>query len=66
MTTKTTYHRDGSVTLWNVYTQTRQRFYPSTRYPVSERILASLSYEERERVERHMRRAQERAGRADR
>lgn len=45
---KTTYHRDGSVTLWNVYTQQWER----TSKP-SDHVLASLSYGERRRVCRH-------------
>lgn len=45
---KTTYHRDHSVTLWNVYTQSWLR----TKKP-SDRILASLSQQERERVILH-------------
>ena len=48
---RTTYHRDRTVTLWNVYTQTWTR----TDRP-SARVLASLMPEERERVIRHCRR----------
>jgi hypothetical protein len=47
--TKTTYHRDGSVTLWNVYTQQWDR---SKRF--SDNVLASLSEPERSRVMRHI------------
>lgn len=45
---RTTYHRDGSVTVWNVYTQSWTR----TGRP-SDRVLASLRPAERERVVRH-------------
>ena len=43
----TTYHRDGSVTVWDVYTQGWVR----TGRP-SDRILASCS-SDRERIKRH-------------
>lgn len=43
----TTFHRDGTVTVWDVYTQSWVR----TSRP-SDRILASLS-SERDRVIRH-------------
>lgn len=46
---RTTYHRDGSVTLWNVYTQSWER----TSRPADE-VLASLSSKENERVQRHI------------
>lgn len=46
---RTTYHRDGSVTIWNVYTQSWLR----TSRP-SDRLLSSLMFEERERVTRHI------------
>ena len=45
---KITYHRDGSITVWNVYTQSWLR----TTKP-SDRILASLNDRERRRVCRH-------------
>ena len=44
----TRFHRDGSVTVWNVYSQAWQR----TTRP-SDRVLASLSAAERAKVERH-------------
>lgn len=44
---RTTYHRDGSVTVWNVFTQTWTR----TRHP-SDKLLSSLGAE-RERVIQH-------------
>lgn len=44
----TKFHRNGSVTVWNVYTQQWLR----TDKP-SDRILASLDPKERERVIRH-------------
>ena len=43
-TGRTTYHRDGSVTVWNVYTQTWTR-----TYKPSDELLASLGTE-RDRV----------------
>lgn len=43
-----TYHRDGTVTLWNAYTQTWDR---ARRF--SDGVLSSLSPEERSRVLRH-------------
>ncbi len=45
---RTTYHRDGTVTYWCVYTQTWQR---SGR--LSDSTLATLSSQERGRVLRH-------------
>jgi hypothetical protein len=48
MNYRTTYHRDGSVTVWDVYTQAWLR----TSRP-SDRVLASLSQEERRRVLAH-------------
>jgi hypothetical protein len=45
---ETTYHRDHTVTLWNVYTQSWMR----TSRP-SDRVLASLTPRERARVLRH-------------
>lgn len=45
---KTTYHRDGTVTIWDVYSQTWTR----TARPGDD-ILASLSEPERARVMRH-------------
>ena len=44
----TCYHRDGTVTLWDVYTQRRERY-----RTVPDRVLASLTHAERERVLRH-------------
>jgi len=46
----TTYHRDHTVTIWNCYAQQWER----TGRP-SDRVLASLSPSERERVLRHCR-----------
>ena len=46
---KITYHRDGSVTLWDVYLQNWVR----TSRP-SDQVYASLSTEERARVTRHV------------
>ena len=45
---RTTYHRDGTVTIWDVYTQSWIR----TDRP-SDQILASCMPEERERIIRH-------------
>jgi len=45
---KTTFHRDGSITVWNVFTQTWHR----TSRP-SDRLLATLEEAERRRVVRH-------------
>lgn len=44
----TTFHRDGTVTLWNVYLQSWER----AARP-SDRVLASLETNERARVVRH-------------
>jgi hypothetical protein len=46
----TKYHRDHTVTVWNVYTQQWER----TSRP-SDRVLASLSDQERQRIQRHCR-----------
>jgi hypothetical protein len=46
----TKYHTDGSVTVWNVYHQTWLRCQPSA---LSDRVLASLSSEERAKVLAH-------------
>lgn len=51
-TGKTSYHRDGTVTYWSVYSQTWQR---SSR--VSDAELAAMGHDERERVLRHTMRA---------
>lgn len=49
-TIKTTYHRDATVTIWDVYTQQWRR---TGRPP--DAVLASLSEPERTRVMRHCR-----------
>ncbi len=49
---RTTYHRDGSVTVWCVYSQQWLR-----ARRLSDEMLASLSTAERERVARHIARA---------
>lgn len=51
-TGKTSYHRDGSVTYWSVYSQTWQR-----ASAVSDCELAAMGHDERERVLRHTVRA---------
>ena len=48
MNFKTTYHRDGSVTVWDVYSQQWIR----TKRP-SDQVLASLDNKERQRVINH-------------
>jgi hypothetical protein len=50
----TTFHRDGSITVWDVYEQRWRR----TSRPDDE-ILASLSVKERERVEKHISRTRD-------
>ena len=45
---RTTYHRDATVTVWDVYAQRWTR----TGSP-SDAVLASMSSDERARVERH-------------
>lgn len=45
---KITYHRDGTVTLWNVYFQQWER----TERP-SDRVLASLDQKDKARVIKH-------------
>ena len=44
----TRFHRDGTVTLWDVYAQRWERY-----RTVPDRVLASLTHAERERVLRH-------------
>lgn len=46
---KTKYHRDGSVTLWDIYAQAWRRIRASR---ISDEIMASLSPEERKRITR--------------
>ncbi len=45
---KTTYHRDGTVTVFNVYSQLWERL-----GSVPDRVLASLDDDERQRIIRH-------------
>lgn len=47
---KTTYHRDGTITYWDVYEQVWHR---ASSADISDRIMASFSHEEREKIERH-------------
>lgn len=49
MTPRNTYHRDGTVTYWDVYAQTWRRT-PATA--IRARILASMSERERTRIAR--------------
>ena len=51
---KTTYHRDGTVTVWNVYTQQWERIAADQ---VSDQILASLNETERRRIAKMAERA---------
>jgi hypothetical protein len=44
---RTTYHRDGTATLWNVY---EQRWIRVEAGKVSDRVLSSLSHAERARL----------------
>ena len=46
---RTTYHRDGTVTLWDVYRQMWRRMKAAN---VPDQIMASLSVVERARIER--------------
>lgn len=50
---RTTYHRDGDVTVWSVY---RQGWVRCPASEVSDETLASLSAGERARIERHAKR----------
>lgn len=47
---RTTYHRDGTVTVWNTYRQCWMRVEPDQ---ISGQILATLSDAERSRILRH-------------
>ncbi len=44
---KTTYHRDGSVSLWDVY---QQQWVRTQAEAVSDEVLASLTKPERDRI----------------
>jgi len=55
MTTKTAYHRDGTVTYWSVHNQVWVKRAGS----VPDRELAAMSASERERVRRHLQRRSE-------
>ena len=52
---RTTYHRDHSITYWDVYSQTWRRTY---QHP-SDQVMASLSEAERQRITRHLSTSQE-------
>lgn len=52
--TNSTYHRDGTVTLWDVYCQEWRRI-PAAE--VTDRLLATLPPRERERIQRMAARA---------
>lgn len=47
-----TFHRDGSVTIWNIFQQQWKRY----RTVPSNEVLASLDHKERDRVIRHIKR----------
>lgn len=47
---RTKYHRDYSVTLWNVYRQQWVRY----RGSLPDSVSASLSYVERQKVSKHL------------
>ena len=49
MAYRTTYHRDGTVTVWDVY----QAAWVRTSTP-TDQLLATLDADERERVKRHV------------
>jgi hypothetical protein len=44
---KTTFHRDGTVTYWNVYTQGWERV---NAKHISDKVLASVGIKDRERI----------------
>lgn len=44
---KTTYHKDGTVSYWDVFSQSWER---SDAAEISDRILASMSQPERDRI----------------
>ena len=50
MTPKTTYHRDGTITYWSVYSQVWVRRADN----VPDRELAAMDRVERTRVQRHL------------
>ena len=47
---KNKYHRDGTVTFWDVYSQTWTR---KTAAQISDETLATMTEAERARIERH-------------
>jgi hypothetical protein len=52
--TNSTYHRDGTITLWDIYRQQWRRI-PAAE--VTDRLLATLPPRERERIQRMAARA---------
>ena len=46
----TTYHRDGTITYWDVFRQQWRR-----GAEISDRTLATMSPKDRERIQRHVR-----------
>lgn len=46
---RTTYHKDGTVSYWNVYTQQWERCEAGE---IDDRILASMNQQERDRIAR--------------
>ena len=49
-TLKNTYHRNGKVTFWNVYSQTWRKCYP---FDMSDREMASMTETERVKLVKH-------------
>ena len=47
---KTKYHRNGTVTIWNVYTQTWVTYHAAS---VPDKVMASLGNIEREKIRKH-------------
>lgn len=52
---KITYHRDGTISFWNVFEQAWQRRNPAR---ISDEVMASFSYEERNKIDRFVKRMQ--------
>lgn len=51
MSTSTTYHRDGTISTWNVYTQDWITRAPAADLYADDRIMSTLSREERLEIE---------------
>lgn len=50
MKTDTKYHKDGTITAWNIYNQAYMRAYPSD---ISDRVWATQTEETREKWRAH-------------